>query len=60
MCSSDLRGTGNALGTVNGTAKLISSTAVGVLWTAVSPAFGFALAATLMAAGTVALARMRA
>ena len=49
-----------ALGTVNGTAKLISSTAVGVLWTAVSPVFGFALAATLMAAGTVVLARMRA
>lgn len=48
-----------ALGTVNGTAKLISSTAVGVVWTAVSPVFGFALAATLMAAGTVALARMR-
>lgn len=48
-----------ALGTVNGTAKLISSTAVGVLWTAVSPVFGFALAATLMAAGTVALAGMR-
>ncbi|MBI3530180.1 MAG: MFS transporter [Betaproteobacteria bacterium] len=48
-----------ALGTVNGTAKLISSTAVGVLWTVVSPVFGFALAAVLMAIGTLALARMR-
>ena len=46
-----------ALGTVNGTAKFISSAAVGVLWTAVSPVFGFGLAAVLMAAGTVALAR---
>jgi MFS family permease len=47
-----------ALGTVNGTAKLISSTAVGVLWTVVSPVFGFALAAGLMAIGTVALTRV--
>ena len=48
-----------ALGTVNGTAKFISSTAVGVLWTAISPEFSFGLAAALMAAGTVALARLR-
>lgn len=48
-----------ALGTVNGTAKLISSTAVGVLWTAVSPVFAFAVAALLMAAGTLTLARLR-
>lgn len=47
-----------ALGTVNGTAKFISSTAVGVLWTAVSPVFSFGLAAVLMAAGTLALARV--
>jgi len=46
-----------ALGTVNGTAKFISSTAVGSLWTAVSPVFGFGLAAAFMAAGTLALAR---
>ena len=46
------------LGTVNGTAKFISSTAVGVLWTVVSPVFSFGLAATLMAAGTLALARV--
>lgn len=48
-----------ALGTVNGAAKFISSTAVGVLWTVVSPVFGFMLAAVLMAAGTLLLARMR-
>lgn len=48
-----------ALGTVNGTAKFISSTAVGVLWTAVSPVFGFGLAALLMAIGTLALWRVK-
>ena len=48
-----------ALGTVNGTANFVSSTAVGVLWTAVSPTFGFAVAAVLMAAGTIALMRAR-
>lgn len=48
-----------ALGTVNGSAKFVSSTAVGVLWTAVSPVFSFGLAAVAMAAGTVALARLR-
>lgn len=48
-----------ALGTVNGAAKFVSSTAVGVLWTAVSPVFSFGLAAALMVAGTLALARVR-
>lgn len=48
-----------ALGTVNGAAKLVSSTALGLLWTALSPVLGFGLAALLMAAGTVALARLR-
>jgi MFS family permease len=48
-----------ALGTVNGTAKLISSTAVGVLWTAVSPVFAFSVAALLMAGGTLTLARLK-
>lgn len=47
-----------ALGTVNGVAKFISSAIVGTVWTAVSPTFGFALAAGLMAAGTVALAHL--
>jgi len=46
-----------ALGTVNGAAKFISSTAVGTLWTVVSSVCGFGLAAALMIAGTLALAR---
>ncbi len=44
-----------ALGTVNGTTKFVSSGLVGVLWTAVSPVFGFGLAVLLMATGTIAL-----
>lgn len=48
-----------ALGTVNGVAKFISSTAVGILWTVISPLFSFALAALLMFAGTLALAQLR-
>ncbi len=48
-----------ALGTVNGTAKFISSAAIGVLWTVVSPVFSFGLAASLMAIGTVMLARLQ-
>lgn len=47
-----------ALGTVNGTAKFISSTVVGLLWTLVSPVFAFTLAALLMIAGTVVLHRV--
>jgi hypothetical protein len=48
-----------ALGVVNGTAKFISSAAVGVLWTAASPLIGFGAAAVLMAAGTIALIHTR-
>ncbi|WP_437191714.1 MFS transporter [Planctomicrobium sp. SH527] len=48
-----------ALGTVNGTTKFISSTSVGVLWTAVSPVFSFGFAAGMMALGTIFLARMQ-
>lgn len=48
-----------ALGAVNGSAKFLSSTAVGVLWTAVSPTFSFAVAAAFMAAGAIALVRAR-
>jgi len=60
MISRDRLGMGyGALGTVNGTAKFVSSSLVGVLWTAVSPVFGFGLAALLMAAGTVSLLRLR-
>ena len=47
-----------ALGTVNGTAKFVSSATVGVVWTAVSPVLGFGLAALLMGAGTLALLRV--
>ena len=58
MVGNDLLATAvGALGTVNGTAKFISSTMVGVLWTAISPVFSFGLAAALMAAGTVVLLR---
>lgn len=47
-----------ALGTINGTAKFISSTLVGVLWTAESPVVAFTVAALLMLAGTLALTRI--
>ncbi|MFN3625755.1 MAG: MFS transporter [Hyphomicrobium sp.] len=60
MVSQDTLATSyGALGTVNGGAKFVSSAAVGVLWTAVSPTFSFAAAAILMAAGTLALMRVR-
>jgi len=49
-----------ALGTVNGAARFVSSTAVGVLWTVASPVFSFGVAAVLMAAGTFALLRVGA
>ncbi|MDN6874807.1 MFS transporter [Pseudomonas citronellolis] len=49
-----------ALGTVNGTAKFISSATVGLLWSAVSPVLAFVCAAVLMAAGSAALARLPA
>ena len=56
MVAADTLATGiGALGTVNGTARFVSSTAVGLLWTGVSPLAGFGGAAALMAAGTAAL-----
>ena len=48
-----------ALGTVNGVAKFMSSATVGVVWTLVSPALAFALAAAVMLAGTLAMLRVR-
>jgi len=48
-----------ALGTVNGTTKFLSSAAVGVIWTMVSPEFAFALAAGFMLAGTWLTLRVR-
>jgi MFS family permease len=60
MVSQDTLATSyGALGTVNGVTKFVSSTAVGVLWTAVSPVFSFGVAAVLMATGTAALLRSR-
>jgi MFS family permease len=47
------------LGAVNGVAKFASSSAIGLLWTLVSPVLAFAVAAALMAGGTAALARLR-
>lgn len=47
------------LGTVNGTVKFIASSGVGFLWTVVSPAFSFGLAAVFMALGTLMMARLR-
>lgn len=47
-----------ALGIVNGVAKFISSAMVGVVWTTISPALGFGLAAGMMAVGTIALWRL--
>ncbi|WP_210291522.1 MFS transporter [Tardiphaga robiniae] len=44
-----------ALGTVNGSAKFVSSAAVGVLWTAASPVVSFGTAALFMFLGTFAL-----
>ncbi len=60
MVPADTLATGyGALGTANGLTKLVSSTAVGVLWTALSPVLGFMVAALFMAVGTLALARVR-
>jgi len=47
------------LGAVNGVAKFVSSSAIGLLWTLASPMLAFAAAAALMAGGTVALSRLR-
>lgn len=44
-----------ALGSVNGTAKFVSSSLVGILWSAVSPTFAFVVATVLMATGTILL-----
>ncbi len=49
-----------APGIVNGTARFVSSTVVGLLWAVVSPVLSFGLAALLMVAGTVVLRRVQA
>lgn len=48
-----------ALGSVNGVGKLVSSTGLGVLWTATSPVTAFATAAAVMSVGTIAMMRVR-
>lgn len=48
-----------ALGTVNGVTKFISSAAIGILWTTLSPFVGFGVAAVLMGMGTAVLWRLR-
>jgi hypothetical protein len=48
-----------AMGTVNGVAKFVSSAAVGVLWTMVSPTFSFGIAAIVMFAGAIVLQTVR-
>lgn len=55
----EVRGIGyGVLGSVNGVGDFVSSTVVGAVWTAVSPVVAFA-AAAMMAAGTLAMARLR-
>ena len=46
-------------GSVNGVGDLISSTVVGVVWTLYSPVAAFIYAAVMMAAGAVAIRRVR-
>jgi hypothetical protein len=56
LVDAQARSTGfGILGTVNGVGKLVSSTTVGVVWSAVSPTAAFAVAAALMGLGTAAL-----
>ncbi len=55
----DVRAMGyGVLATVNGIGDLVSSLMVGFLWSAVSPAAGFAYAGVLMALGGVLVARL--
>jgi len=53
LISSETRGIGmGVLGTVNGLGDFISSILIGFIWTAISPAIGFAVAGVLMLIGT--------
>ncbi|MCE9563367.1 MAG: MFS transporter [Planctomycetes bacterium] len=57
LVSRETRGVGyGVLGAVNGVGDLVSSIAVGVLWTLVSPVLAFSLAAVVMLGGTLFLA----
>ncbi len=52
LVSSETRGIGmGVLGTVNGLGDLVSSLLIGFLWTAISPALGFAVSGILMLFG---------
>ncbi len=52
LISSETRGIGmGVLGTVNGLGDFVSSILIGFLWTAISPAIGFAVAGVLMLSG---------
>ncbi|MGQ9677372.1 MAG: MFS transporter [Chloroflexota bacterium] len=56
----EVRGTAyGVMGTVNGVGDLVASVVVGFLWTAVSPAAGFAYAAVVMLTGTFLVQRLR-
>jgi MFS family permease len=58
MIAEPVRGTAfGLLGSVNGVGDLISSVAVGTLWTVFAPEVGFGAAALAMAGGTILLAR---
>jgi len=57
----NLRGTGyGTLATVNGIGDFVSSSAVGFLWTAISPAVGFSYASVLCIFGAMLLFFMKA
>ena len=56
----EVRGTAyGVMGTVNGVGDLVASVVVGLLWTVVSPAAGFAYAAVAMIIGALLLQRVR-
>ena len=56
----EVRGSGfGVLATVNGVGDLISSIAVGALWSSVNPAAGFAYAGIFMLVGAIAIYRWR-
>jgi MFS family permease len=57
---SEIAGTAfGALGVVNGIGDFVSSIAVGLLWTVISPMVGFCYAAVVALAGAILMARIR-
>jgi MFS family permease len=56
----ELRGTGyGVLATINGLGDFISSIIVGLLWTTINPAAGFAYAVALSIIGSITIVRAR-